>query len=159
MVLFLLTTAFEKFSQGKLDCTAFTFVVLKTCSSGIDLHCLSTAVNVLMCSHVVLKKNLSLWDWLTVFSWQKAVCGCWCWCCSWWSFTNSSGRGSVFSVEVFLFFLSFLSALCLLMNARPSLLTYRVQYSNDWAISYVECSFSKRKHFSMLTLYHKWDNL
>lgn len=56
-MLFLLTTAFEKFSQGKLDCTAFTFVVLKTCSSGIDLHCLSTAVNVLMCSHVVLKKT------------------------------------------------------------------------------------------------------
>lgn len=57
-MLYLLTTAFETFSQGKLDCTAYTFVVLKTCSSGIDLHCLSTAVNVLMCSRVVLKTCL-----------------------------------------------------------------------------------------------------
>lgn len=66
-MLFLLTTSFETFSQGKLDCTAFTIAVLKTCSLGIDLHCLSAAVNVLMCSPVVLETCL-LWDWLTVFS-------------------------------------------------------------------------------------------
>lgn len=73
VVLFLLTTAFETFSQGMLNCAACTVVVLKTCSLGIDLHCLSTAVNVLMCSPVVLKTCLCGIDSLCFLGGRQCV--------------------------------------------------------------------------------------